>query len=331
MIDFVESEESAALVTLLGLYETRSQASFHQVLKALCDLYNLRKDEFDRVANEASYLASMNAARSDKERMLDYVKPGRIVEIGPGGGIVLDLLEARLPDSEVIGVDLSQEVITALETRAKAGNHRWRVLRGAAEVLPELVPPTSVDTVVFCSILHEVFSYTEPKFSLDSVRNVIRAAWATLSPGGRIVIRDGVMPKAGTRRIKFLAADARPTFDLYVAQFEGRKIHFEELAPDHIQLSAPDAMEFLYTYTWGPASFPYEVRELYGILPYDDYVAKLVDWVGGAKVIEIPAVQKSYLQPGYRDNLAGKVELTDERDVPVELPDSNCLIVIEKP
>ena len=32
-------------------------------------------------------------------------------------------------------------------------------------------------------------------------------------------------------------------------------------------------MEFLYTYTWGPASFPYEVRELYGILEYDDYVA----------------------------------------------------------
>ena len=30
------------------------------------------------------------------------------------------------------------------------------------------------------------------------------------------------------------------------------------------------------------------------------------------------------------DNLAGKIELTDERDRPVELPDSNCLIVIEK-
>jgi SAM-dependent methyltransferase len=334
VIDYVDTEESAALVTLLGLYETRSQAAFHQVLKSLCDLYGLRKDEFDRVANEASYLASMNAARSDKERMLDYVKPGRIVEIGPGGGVVLDLLEAKFPDSEVIGVDLSQEVITALQARAKTGNHRWRVVLGAAEVLPELVPPSSVDSVIFCSILHEVFSYTErdgSKFHLESVRDVIRAAWATLEPGGRIVIRDGVMPPAGTRRIRFLAPDARPTFDLYVAQFEGRKIRFEELLPDRVQLSAPDAMEFLYTYTWGAASFPYEVRELYGILPYDEYVAKLVEWVGGAKVVEIPAHLRSYLQPGYRDNLAGKVEVTDERDMPVELPDSNCLIVIEKP
>jgi SAM-dependent methyltransferase len=336
VIDYVDTEESAALITLLGLYETRSQAAFHQVLKSLCDLYGLRKDEFDRVANEASYLASMNAARSDKERMLDYVRPGRIVEIGPGGGVVLDLLEARYPDSEIIGVDLSKEVISALETRAKAANHTWRVVLGAAEVLPGLVPATSVDSVVFCSILHEVYSYTErggTKFHMESVRDVIRAAWATLKTGGRIVIRDGVMPPPGTRRIKLIAPDARPTFDLYVAQFEGREIQYKELAPDRVELSAPDAMEFLYTYTWGPASFPYEVRELYGIMPYDEYVRTLVDWVGGpsaAAVIPIPTEQRSYLQPGYRDNLRGKIELTDENDRPVELPDSNCLIVIAK-
>jgi hypothetical protein len=62
-------------------------------------------------------------------------------------------------------------------------------------------------------------------------------------------------------------------------------------------------------------------------------VAALVDWVGGsdvAKVVDIPAHQRSYLQPGYRDNLADKIALTDEQDRPVELPDSNCLIVIEK-
>ena len=124
-----------------------------------------------------------------------------------------------------------------------------------------------------------------------------------------------------------------PTFDVYVAQFEGRPITFRELAPDRVELSAPDAMEFLYTYTWGPASFPYEVRELYGILPYDDYVAALVDWVGGtnvAKIVDIPAQLRSYLQPGYRDNLANKIELTDDHDRPATLPDSNCLIVIER-
>jgi SAM-dependent methyltransferase len=256
--------------------------------------------------------------------MLDFVKPGTIVEIGPGGGVVLDLLEQRCPDSTIIGVDLSREVVTSLEQRAKT--RHWKVILGAAEDLPKLVP--HADTVVFCSILHEVYSYTEPKFSLESVRGVVQAAYATLAPGGRIVIRDGVMPPPGTRRIRMLAPDVKPTLDLYVAQFEGRPIRYTELAPDRVEMTTADAMEFLYTYTWGPASFPYEVRELYGILTYDDYVAKLLAWCKGARVVENPL--RSYLQPGYRDNLRDKIELTDEHDRPVELPDSNCLIVIER-
>ena len=329
VIDYAETDESAALVTLLGLYETRSQVAFHTMLKALCDLYGLRKDEFDRVANEVSYLQTMNAARTDKQRMLDFVKPGTIVEIGPGGGVVLDLLEARFPTSTVIGVDLSREVVTALEGRARAGAKRWKVMLGAAEHLAQLVP--AADTVVFCSILHEVYSYTEPKFQLASVQHVVRAAFDVLRPGGRIVIRDGVMPPPSTRRIRMLAPDVRPTLELYAAQFEGRTIEFTVLDPDRVEMSAADAMEFLYTYTWGPASFPYEVRELYGLLPYDDYVAQLVAWCGGeahVQVVDNPL--RSYLQPGYRDNLAGKIELTDEHDRPVPLPDSNCLIVLER-
>jgi SAM-dependent methyltransferase len=313
------------------------------MLKALCDLYGLRKDQFDRVANEANYLAAMNAAKTDKERMLELVKPGRIVEIGPGGGVLLDLLDHRFTASEVIGVDLSRDVVDALAQRAKARGSRWRVIHGAAEHLRELIPPP-IDSVVFCSILHEVYSYTEPRFALASVQRVIQAAFSVLAPGGRIVIRDGIQPPPGRRRIRFLAADARPTFDLFVAQFEGRPISFRELPGElpgeppsttasRVEVPAADAMEFLYTYVWGPASFPYEVRELYGILPYDDYVAHLVAWCGGptaVRVIELPAELRSYLQPGYRDHLRGKIELTDECDQPVELPDSNCLIAIEK-
>jgi SAM-dependent methyltransferase len=336
VIDYVDTEESRALVTLLALYETRSQAAYHTMLKALCDLYGLRKDEFDRVANEANYLAAMNAARSDKQRMIELVKPGRIVEIGPGGGVVLDLLEQRFPDSEIIGVDVSREVVDALAHRAHASGSRWRIVHGAAEELAQLVAPP-LDTVVFCSILHEVYSYTEPRFSLASVQRVIEAAFASLGPGGRIVIRDGVMPPPGIRRLLLIAHDAQSAFDLYVAQFEGRRIDVAELPAQpgirRIELSTADAMEFLYTYTWGPASFPYEVRELYGILTYDDYVAHLIRWCGGdgaARIVPLPPELRSYLQPGYRDHLRGKIELTDERDRTVELPDSNCLIAIEK-
>jgi hypothetical protein len=46
VVDYLETEESTALVTLLALYETRSQATFHTMLEALCELYGLREDDF---------------------------------------------------------------------------------------------------------------------------------------------------------------------------------------------------------------------------------------------------------------------------------------------
>jgi len=66
--------------------------------------------------------------------------------------------------------------------------------------------------------------------------------------------------------------------------------------------------------------------------PYDEYVAHLVAWCGAdaARAVALPSGVRSYLQPGYREHLDGKIELTDERDQPVALPDSNCLIVIER-
>ncbi len=340
--DLDDGEEGGALLTLLAIYERKSSTAFHTTLKALCDLYGLRKDQFDRVANEANYLATMNAARTDKERMLDWVKPGTIVEVGPGGGIVLDLLEARFPTGDVVGLDISSEVIAALTARKIREHKRWSLIAGDAFALPTLVTPGAVDTVIYCSILHEIYSYierpgdTDPtvrRFRLESVRDLLRATWATLCVGGRIVIRDGVMPTPGIRRIRFIAADARNFFDQFVAQFEGRPIKFTECDGALVELTTSDAMEFLYTYTWGPASFPYEVREQYGVLPYDTYVDAIVYWLGGptqARVVELPLLHRSYLQPGYQLGLAGKIELLDGEGQPVALPDSNCLIVIEK-
>jgi SAM-dependent methyltransferase len=341
-LNFRESREAAALLTLLPIYETKSSVAFHATLKTLCDLYGLRKDEFDRVANESFYLATMNSARSDKERMLDHVRPGRIVEVGPGGGVVLDLLERRFPDSEIIGIDASHQVAESLRQRRELERRRWGVVEADAFRLPEVVGEQGADCVVFCSVLHEIYSYVRypnaggevDRFRLESVRDLLRAAYRSLVPKGRIVIRDGVMPPPGERIVRFLAPDARDFFELFCRQFEGRRIVFEPAGDDRVRLSSADAMEFLYTYTWGPESFPYEVREQYGILTYAEYRTRILEWLADferqPRAIELPAREASYLQEGYRHGLAGKIELFDGAGRPVELPDSNCLIVIEK-
>lgn len=325
------SEEADALVTLLALYQDRSSVAFHQILKLLCDAYGLRKDEFDRLANEANYLTTMNAARSDKERMLDYVVPGTIVEIGPGGGVILDLLAARFPESEVIGLDVSRAVVNELHRRQQVEQCRWTVVEGDAFELSNHV--AHADTVILCSLLHEISSYIPydgKLFQLEPVRDLLRACWATLRPGGRIVIRDGVRPPPGVRTITFLDPAGPDFLRRFQAEFEGLAIEVTWLDERTARMPSAHAMEFLYCYTWGAASYPYEVRELYGLLERDAYEAAVLGWLEGARAIELPADLRSYLQRGYIDGLANKIALTDGEGVPVALPDSNALLVFEK-
>ena len=56
-------------------------------------------------------------------------------------------------------------------------------------------------------------------------------------------------------------------------------------------------MEFLYTYTWGHASFPYEVSLLYGIMTYDAYVAARVEWGGGTDAAAVGATSSTTIAP----------------------------------
>ncbi|MFO0613278.1 MAG: methyltransferase domain-containing protein [Polyangiaceae bacterium] len=338
--ELTPSREASALLTLLEVYETKAAAEFHATLKALTDLYGLRKDDFDRVANEASYLAAMNGARYDKARMLDFVIPGTIVEVGPGGGVVLELMAERFPGSRIVGIDSSLAVVEAFRERQGSGEPPYEIIHGDAFRLAELFADTELTTVVFCSVLHEIFSYCErgdpPKrFRLEAVDDIVAAAFRALGKGGRIVIRDGVMPKHEPRVLELLDASWARGFRAFARDYEPRRIAFEELAPAKVKLDAADLYEFLTTFTWGPASYPYEIREQRAVLPRDEYVARLVAACARAcpeaKVREIKVGDlASYLQPGYPEHLARFVRITNEAGHEVPMPDVNGVWVIEK-
>ena len=79
---------------------------------------------------------------------------GRVLEIGIGSGLNLPLYSDAV--EEVIGIDVSPELLAMAERAAQRRHLRVRLLEGSAEHLPSTIADRSVDTVVItwamCSI-----------------------------------------------------------------------------------------------------------------------------------------------------------------------------------
>lgn len=310
----------------------RSDALYEKAVLMLFDLFGLRRDRYDRFHEEARYLATMNSTVNHKSVILEHIAGSRVLDIGPGGGALMDLIEERLPNCRVTGVDISQNVIEELRRKKRLEDRRWDVIHGDALVLPKYVRPGEADTVIFCSILHELFSYIPyngKMFDHETIAAALRSAFQVLSPGGRIIIRDGIMsePEDMRRMVRFRSAEGLAFLQRYAADFQGRPIQYEVIGRNEVALPINDAMEFLYTYTWGEQSYVHEVQEQFGYFTPSAYRRFIEDTLGArAHILEL----RHYLQDGYALALSQKVELFDEAGSPTRLPDSTCLIVIEK-
>jgi SAM-dependent methyltransferase len=298
----------------------------------LYDFFGLRRDDYDRLHNEQVYLQAMNNAADDKRLLLDYVKGERIVDIGPGGGVLLDLIETETTDKEVIGVDLSENVIQELQAKKKRENRKWTVVKGNALDLTEVFEKSSVDTVIYSSVLHELFSYIEyqgEKFNHDVIGATLRSAFDILKPNGRLIIRDGIMAEDTEveRIIHFKDPKGMKWLKDYQSQFKGRNIQYKALSAHSVRMPVNDALEFLYTYTWGDESFSHEVNEQFAYFTPSGFRTFIQETFGEKMSI---VHFRHYLQEGYPLHLQDKIDFLDIQGNSISLPDSNCLLVIEK-
>lgn len=322
LIDFcVEAERSGIL-------------SYEKSITMLFDMFGFRKDEFDRLNNEHKYLATMNDTNtSTKNSIIDYATGDIIVDVGSGGGVLLDLLEKTYPEKDIIGTDISSNVIDILNKKREMEKHSWEVIKHNFVEKELVLIEDNPTTIIFSSILHEIFSYTETPngcFEIDSIKKALINAYNSLEAGGRIIIRDGVKTNSDeTLTIKFNSQNGFDFFKNYMEDFKGLKeipmekkiVEIKNINGNHIVTGDINYMrEFLYTYTWGNESYAHEVNEQFGYFTLDEY-KKFFESIG-AKII----VAKEFLEKGYEDHLSPLVEFQDGK----WFPNSNCIIVIEK-
>lgn len=324
---------SQAATKLIEFCETvYDDETYNKAIFMLYDLFEFRRDDYDRFYNEEKYLATMDSGLSNKSVLLNYITGNSVLDVGPGGGSLIDLITEQMPDKAVFGIDLSENVVRTLVKKKSDQNKTWNIIKGNALELDKHLIPGSIDTIIYSSIIHELYSYIETdgkKFNLDTVKNAIDSAYDVLPIGGRVIVRDGIKtePENQYRIIEFKNPSDIEILKNYCKDFRGRDVTFESAGPNRVKMLVNDAMEFLYTYTWGPDSYALEVKEQFGYFTPTGWTEFVNDkFKDKFRIIEL----KHFLQDGYEENILPKIGFFNEDGTTARLPDSTCILVMEK-
>ena len=284
-------------------------------------------------SHDAIYFARMAASLGDKERLLEFVSPGKILDVGAGGGELAEAL--RLRGNEVTALDGSSEAIRRIEENFP----EVHAVAGYTHELDTLFKPASFDTIICSSILHEVYSYGDPingQYSIRSVMDTLASFFRLLKPGGVLLIRDGIMPTLWDEevRVELKNSDSVNFLEMYEKSApiysdspDFRRVSFEKVSGNSntYKGTLASAMEFLFTMTWGWNSAERETQELYGIFTESGY--RLALSVNGFDVEH----STQYLQPGYPRHLDGVADIFDSVGNKKNLPSSNAIFVARRP
>jgi len=264
------------------------------------------------------YAKGMEASAADKAKLLAFVRPGVVADLGCGTGTVLELLRRKYRKSQFVGVDLSPEMIDRCRKRFPGVEIRQH------DITLPLFDDGSIDTIVLCSIMHEVFSYNGLDYS--AVRHALRRCAEALRPGGRLILRDGLKPaREDVVYLSFRNEKAYDTFVKFSLEFVN-PIHWQ-LRDSRIMLSRKDAMEFLTKYIY-EVNWKYEVQEQFGVFT-------LAGWVEEFRKAGLKVVHKeSYLIPWLRVTHWEKdvrIEVKTAKGYrPTDYPHSTMILVGEK-
>ena len=277
-----------------------------------------------------------------------FLQPGKIVDEGCADGALLERIVHDFPDSDLIGIDLSAEMLARANEKKRAG-----VFGGAFVFFGQrnLMTPISDaqggrdDTVICNSTLHELWSYGQ---GIDSVRQYLHNKRKQLRAGGRLVIRDVVGPDHGDRQVyldcaeddglvtdKWQEADVAALatlsrFRRFCRDFRGGQIAgvAEEMERDGrtlFRLPLRAAMEFIakmnYTDNWLS-----EMHEEFCFWDFTDWTRELAE----AGLVLVPGSHAYVNDWRVEHDFAGRVRLYDAALNPLPFPVTNMVLVGEK-
>lgn len=108
-------------------------------------------------------------------------EPRRILDLGCGTGTTTLMLKQRFPEAEVIGLDLSPQMLVMAEYKAHAAQLDLAFRHGNA--MATGLPSASFDVVCATLLFHE----TPPAVA----KTILAEGFRLLTPGGQLLVLDG--------------------------------------------------------------------------------------------------------------------------------------------
>lgn len=266
-----------------------------------------------------------------------FVVNGKIVDVGCGTGALINLLAKEFSESDIIGIEATRKFYEYCRMQEYSNPF---VFFYRKNILDQNFKENTINTFIYSSILHEVYSYIGKKDLLQ----VIRHTYSQLASKGRIIIRDVVGPKNPDKEIymelnekdgkergevKELSTYSR--FFKFAEDFLPRKIKYKKEVigeKRYIVLSIQDAYEFIskmnYTDNWKS-----EMHEEFGFWSFDKWKEVLKD-----TGFDIVAGSKEFKSDYIIDKMyKGRVQLFTLQKgklVPEDFPATNMILSGEK-
>lgn len=125
--------------------------------------------------------------------MKEHILPGRIVDEGCADGALLVRIAQDFPDSDLIGIEITGELLSRCHERQRAGEFGGAFVHFHQRNLTKpIFQAGTIHTTICNSTLHELWSYNQQS---TTVSIYLHEKFRQLAPNGRLLIRDVIGPE----------------------------------------------------------------------------------------------------------------------------------------
>jgi SAM-dependent methyltransferase len=302
------------------------------------------------------YGSRMNLGMSQKDtdiipEIVRYIRSPNpiILSAGAGTGKLEAHIAGLIPDSTVIGLDISLKMIETIDNEAKIVNGaqnsgKLYPLRADATNIP--IRNNSADVIIAPSIIHEIVSYIDGYRIGPATIRFFKSAAEILKPGGLLIIRDFMLIGDPDSKINIRIGNRQDPSDTVPASFVKKFAHkfsardlsyisaqlkyLKRVKQNTIHTNLADAMETAIHYSWSKR-FDSEVQETYFPISFRSYPEFVLNCFQEAGVRGEFLKSNIYLQSGYPEHINGRIDLINPKTRQrIQIPAFNGVVVFRK-